>query len=296
MIPYDLIIPSASRPHLLDEVLRTLFLHLDQPPARVLIHDDAVFPDQQGVIGEVIAERVPKGIPAITLYDRPPITHGPALKKLLDRVTTEYVLYSQDDHKAVRDLPVGPALNLLDVHGLNQIRFNKRTTMDKKGREGEEFYKVERQFFCKDLPEKWQLDAAHSFSKDVTSDIFRWVRCCIADHWYFQTGVWRVAAIKPVVDWWMANPEIGAFTEHMEVKINQVFNGEWRLLHPKWPGVPVLDPQDGAWNDPAVRARIHKTFIWGKIGEPAFVTHTGGERKDWASPRANRDQPDKEKA
>ena len=44
MIPYELIIPSASRPHLLGRVLESLVQHLDQPPARLLVHDDAVFP------------------------------------------------------------------------------------------------------------------------------------------------------------------------------------------------------------------------------------------------------------
>ena len=276
MIPYDLIVASASRPHLLDEVLRTLFLHLDHPPARVLIHDDAVFPEKQAEIGEVVAARVPADIPTITLYDNPPITHGPALKKLLDLVTTEYVLYSQDDHKAVRSIPVGPALNLLDVHGLNQIRFNKRKTMPSKGPEGAEFFKVEKEFAL-------DLNAYDSDTQKV----------CVADHWYFQTGVWRVAAIKPVLDWWTAHPEVGAFSEHMEAKVNQTFNGEFTRYHGDFgPEVPILKPQDGAWNDPEVRARIHKTFIWGRIKEPQFVEHTGVDPKDWALKRDNRDRID----
>jgi hypothetical protein len=292
MIPYELVIPSASRPHLLDEVLRTLFLHLDQRPTRVLIHDDAVFSGKQMEVREVIAERVPPEIPTIVLVDEPPICHGPSLKRLLDLVSTDYVLYSQDDHRVVRDLPVAFALDLLNRHGLNQIRFNKRTTADKKGREGEEFYKVEKKFLLVESErehEAWYGKSGIRFSRDQT--------LCIADHWYFQTGVWRVGSIKPVLDWWAAHPEIGAFSEHMEVKINQVFNGEWAKHHGDFGSeVPTLKAEDGAWNDPEVRARVHKTFIWGKVGEPQFVDHTGFDPKDWALVRGNRDQPGKEKA
>lgn len=270
VIPYELVIPSASRPHLLDEVLRTLFLHLDQPPERVLLHDDAVFPGKREEVAAVLRARVPKDISTIFLADDPPIYHGPALQRLLSLVSTDYVLYSQDDHQAVRDIPVSRALDCLDWHNLNQIRFNKRDTMDKKGREGEEFYKVVQGFVLGQDEPPYPL--------------------CIADHWYFQTGVWRVAAIKPVLDWWNGpGRAYGAFTEHMEVKVNQVFNGEWRGKHPAFPiEVPILRGE-GAWNDPAVRARVHKTFIWGPIGERAFVQHLGTDAKDWALIRGNRE-------
>jgi hypothetical protein len=303
MIPYELIIPSASRPHLLDEVLATLFAHLDHLPARVLLHDDAVFPGKQSLVAEVLRERVPSQIPTLVLTDDPPIHHGPALKTLLDRVSTEYVLYSQDDHRVVRDLPVGPALQLLDQHGLNQIRFNKRTTADRKGREGEEFYKVEQRYRCHGLDPSWiswgkpgvaapqiRLSSGEVIiGPDQTEDPMA-VPLCIADHWYFQTGVWRVAAIKPVLDWWTSRPDIGAFSEHMEVKVNQTFNGEWAKQHGDLgPEVPILTPDDGLWNDPLVRARVHKTFIWGRIAEPQFIAHIGTDPKDWALERSNRD-------
>ena len=270
VIPYELIIPSASRPHLLDQVLGSLLAMLDQPPARILVHDDAVFPGKQKLVEEIVREHA-KDIPVWFEADSPPIFHGPTLHRLLNAVRTPYVVYSQDDHKAVRPIPVSTILDVLHQNGLNQIRCNKRDTMDKKGREGSEFYKVE--FLFPD------------------SSGVEW-RVCAADHWYFQTGVWRVAAIKPVVDWW-AGPgsQHGAFTEHMEVKINQVFNGQWQKLHPGFPReVPVLD-DPAMWADPLMRARIHKTFIWGPVGEPAFVTHLGGNPEDWALKRDNRDKP-----
>ena len=268
MIPYDLIIPSASRPHLLEPTLRGLMARVDVLPQRVIVHDDAVFPGKQEEIGRVVADAVPSTVPTVVMCDDPPLAHGPSLHRLLSMVSTEYAMYSQDDHEPVRPIPVASALNLLHLYGLNQIRFNKRDTMDKKGREGEEFYKIVKRFFL--------------YESGV-------VPLCVADHFYFQTNVFRVAALKPVVDWWATDGgAYGAFKEHMEVKINQVFNGEWRKAHPAFPPeVPVLI--EGAWNDPEVRAVVQKTFIWGPVGEPAFVRHLGGHPRDAALIRGNRD-------
>jgi hypothetical protein len=288
MIPYELVIPSASRPHLLDETLRTLFLHLDQPPARVLLHDDAVFPDKQTLIAEILRERVPKTISTIFLSDSPPIFHGPSLQRLLGMVSTEYALYTQDDFETIRDLPITAALTLLDRYGLNQIRFNKRHTMDKKGREGEEFYKVEKWFDV----EEWVDDENILLPTTIDPPGTRMrLPLCIADHFYFQTNLFRVAALKPVLDWWVSRGKAhGDFGEHMEVKVNNVFNGQMRHLHGDLgPEVPVLKPEDGDWNDAETRARIQKTFIWGRIGEPPFIKHLGTNPQDWALKRANRD-------
>jgi hypothetical protein len=271
MIPYTLIVASASRPHLLKVTLATLFACIDQDPVQVLIHDDAAFPDKQEAIAEAVAFAVPKEIPVVIGYDNPPIQHGPALKWLLDRVETDYVLYSQDDHRVLRPLPIRQALAILDTHRLNQIRFNKRDTLDKKGREGEEFFKVEYHYGVTRHPELGTFE----------------VTLCAADHWYFQTGLWRVAPIQPVVNWWMSPDglRVGAFTEHCEYKINDVFNGKYGNFLPAI--VPYCEPAQ--WNIPLIRATVHKTYIWGRVGEPAYVGHIGGDPQDWAYTRANRD-------
>ncbi len=271
MIHYDLIIPSASRPHLLQRVLRSFFQHADQWPIRLILHDDAAFPGRQREIVQVVDAETPPTVAKVLGGDNPPIYHGPTLKWLFDRVQTEYVLYTQDDHEIVRDLPIRKALHLLDGHGLNQIRFNKRDTLDKKGREGEEFHKVEYHF---------------GQGPDPLSDLAPFEQTlCAADHWYFQCGVWRVAAIQPVINWWSRPDAPGAFTEHCEYKINDVFNGKYGEFLPAI--VPCCLPSQ--WNVPAVRATVHKTFIWGKVGEPRFVEHIGHLPEDWALKRDNRD-------
>ena len=293
MIPYELILPSASRPHLLGPVLTTLLAHADQLPERILVHNDERFPGRREQIDAAVAKAVaPYGLPVWLEHHNPPIKHGPALYWLLSHVQTEYVLYSQDDHQVKRPLPVRDALTLLHQHHLNQIRFNKRDTMDKKGREGAEFHKVEFPFTLPDrAPCSCPCHRGEAIQHQVAACCTqRMVPLCAADHWYFQTGVWRVAAIKPVVDWW-AGPgaEFGAFDEHMEVKINQVFNGEWRGKHPSFPSsVPCLAP-GLSWCNPMVRAAVHKTFIWGRVGEPQFVEHIGDKPEDWALERGNRD-------
>lgn len=299
MIPYEVVIPSAARPHLLEQVLGTLLARVDQLPIIVRIHNDARWPGRREAI-EHARRMVPDSVPVVIEHDDPPIKHGPALQRLLSQVQTEYVLYSQDDHRVVRPLPIAPALRLLRDHELNQIRFNKRDTMDKKGPEGREFHKIAFWFACPDLPAAWQYPLPKPGGMPVldlatgqpTAPIpGTAVPLCAADHWYFQTGLWRVAAIKPVVDWW-ADPagggRLGAFAEHTEVKINDVFNGKYQAqVHFPQPPVPCCEPAQ--WNDPLVRAAVHRTFIWGPIGEPAFVQHIGHQPADWALERANRD-------
>ena len=79
----------------------------------------------------------------------------------------------------------------------------------------------------------------------------------------------------------------GLVVHNCEVKINDVFNGKFRHLKTFPASVPVSSPEE--WNDPEVRNAVHKTFIWGRVGEPRFVEHIGTEPEDWALERANRD-------
>src|SRR5262245_2947809 len=115
MIPYELIIPSASRPHLLRRVLTTLLDKVDQLPHRILIHNDERFPGRRAEIEDAIYQNS-RSIPIWFENHETPIKHGPALHRLLSNVTTEYVMYSQDDHQVVRPIPVSWALAVLHSH------------------------------------------------------------------------------------------------------------------------------------------------------------------------------------
>lgn len=239
---YELIIPSASRPHLLRPTLESLAKHVDEQPVRIWAHDDAVFPGRQGEVADVLSAVGTRwGVPVNWKFDDPPIRHGPALAWLLDQVESEYVLYSQDDFVAVRPLPIRAALALMTGHQrVNQVRFNKRATREYK--------------------DTWR---GRWYKQEVILD---GQALTVSDHWYFQTGLWRVSTICSIVRALRSTPE---FRRSCEEAVNVHFDQE--LVHRK------LDPLD-----PATRARELGTYIWGKIGDDKFIHHIGGDSADWA--------------
>lgn len=265
MIPYEVIMPSASRSKLFAPSLLSVLGRADQVPRRVIVHDDVVKPDDREAVQSAATSICQAaGVPLLFLQDEPPLSHGLSLYELLRRVETEYVLYSQDDAFVERDVPVQEALALMHQHKLHQIRFNKRPTMEYKLT----FHKKEFQFL---LP----LDRNAPEERDGTRTL------TVADHWYFQLGLWRVARILPVVHWWVRSTG-RSFAEHSEVKINKAMNrdiGEfnhWALAN----GYELPEQQCYAM-EPDVRARVHRTFIWGPIGEDRFFDNLAVDPKDW---------------
>lgn len=190
-IPYDLIMPSASRPHLLRRVLASYFEYADQLPRRLIVHDDAVFPGRRDDVMRVVEEcSAAARVAHVVHHDDPPLNHGPSVNWLLQRAETDYVLYGQDDHIVTRMLPLRDALLVMHEHGANNIRFNKRPTMDMKGT------------FRKKVVERTLADG-------------RTFALCVADHWYFQTGLWRRRVARLVTEWFMTHTD--AFAEHCVV-------------------------------------------------------------------------------
>lgn len=273
MIPYTLIIASASRPHLLAPTLTTLFAHVDQLPNRVILHDDCVFGQQrQDRVVEVLKNAVPDNLDVTCTTHNTPIGHGPSLHTLLRDVTTEYVLYTQDDHVVLRDLPVRECLEVMDAWQLHHVRFNKRDTMPYKETWQGRWYKIPVELPVGD----------------------RRVTLTISDHWYFQTSLWRVAHIRPVIEWFMENSiEQPSFHEHAEIKINDAMNGNhaprFRFYGAQDFAVdsPIIIPPrhlapQQRERDPFVRAQIQRTFIWGGIDEKAYIRHIGHRPFDFA--------------
>ena len=251
-IDYELIVPSASRPHLLEPALGSLFAQVDQLPVRVIVHDDAAFPGRRAAVEAVLARVVPPGIPLVYQHDDPPWSHGPALHWLLAQAQTEFLLYTQDDLRVVRPLPIQQTLWLMRKYQLHHVRFNKRPTMEWK--------------------RDWQKLPVE----------FDGVTFCISDHWYFQTSLWRKDMIRPVVAWlWaMLGPR---FADQAEAKINHVLDGrEPHFGHPFFPLPPKkCDPMH-----PRIRHEFQRTYIWGPVGEDRFVENLGFQPEDWALTRA----------
>ena len=269
MIPYELIITSASRPSLLRPTLESLLANVDQPPERILVHDDALYGDADErweVMKEMLASLA---LPCelLVTHVSPPRRLGLALSWLLANVRTEYVLYSQDDFVTVRPLPVRAALSIMNVHGINQIRFNKRATLGQKDTWQGVWSKEERGFTV-------EQDAVDD---GLATEVSRTV-LTVSDHWYFQTGLWRASVIRAALAWLTATPERARLfaATHAEVAINSVMDG---VLGPI-PGLSVPRPEAAA--DLETRRRVQRTFIWGPIGEDRYVRHVGVDREHWA--------------
>lgn len=255
---YDLIITSVhDRGDLLARTLQSMLPQLDIPPARILIHED-VRPSHPFVAGRTEALLAPvkrdHPVQIDLMRCNPGGGLGRALLKLLEAAATEFVLYSQEDFDTLRPLPIGDALDVMARHELHHVRFNKRKTMRVKG---------------EDRPpaERWT-------KQEVTLD---GRTLCVSDNWYFQTSLWRrsiaLDGFRYIVD------RAGQRSiSHAEIQFQRWFHA----------GIG----QGAGTTDGAQEARrAHcRTFIWGGIGEPAFIRHTGSDRRSqgWDDPAHDR--------
>lgn len=289
---YTAILPSASRPHLLERSLETMFEMLAPIPSRLVIHDDAAFRGQRQAITDVVERTVPKHVDAIVLFDDPPIHHGPALYWLLSQIPADerYCFYTQDDWEFVRPINVLDAFQMLEDYGLHHIRFNKRETMPYKGEGETRWYKKEVHFARRVIALK---DGVSSEEYTANPDPALWRGepyvipeseqiLTISDHWYFQASVWRLSQIKPVVTWWYEHA-LGSFREASEIKINKTLNGQVERAYAavREAGV-ILPPAGSNPAEHAIRQEYQRTFIWGPIGEKPYVQHLGVQPHQWA--------------
>lgn len=162
---YDLLITAVSeRADLFVESVPLLLASLDTPPARILVHEDV---REGSTPGEIARWLAASGWPHEHRVNAPARGMGPAMLWLFEHAATPIVLYTQEDWRAVRPIPVGAALALMEAHDLQHIRFNKRKTMRAK-----------------------HADTAHPWEKrEVTIGS---QTLCVSDHFYTQTSLWRV--------------------------------------------------------------------------------------------------------
>lgn len=282
MPSYEILVTSASRAHLLGPTLESLLAHVDLRPARVLIHDDAAFrpgsieADQRWRQVKAALAKLPIPCETVLHHADPPRRLGLALCWLLANTQAEYVLYSQDDFVTVRALPIEAALAVMDRHHLHQIRFNKRATLGQKDTWQGPWQKVEHRF---PMP-AFHVEQGRSVA-DPRDEILT-----LADHWYFQTGLWRVATIRAALAWLTATPDRTRLFAQVpaEEAINWVLDGHFGPI----PGltVPYFAPHPDGSRDPGLRAIYQRTFIWGPIGEDRYIRHIGTDPADWAGDHA----------
>jgi len=245
-VTYDVVVTTVTdRNDLFVQSMESLLAHVDVPPQGIIVNEDTRdHPDTAAGRGLVeawlhaaqaagrIKDFIHRQIPAGGM--------GPAVvwatEQAAIRMTSPFVLFTQEDWEFLRPTPVRACLSLMEVHGLHHVRFNKRKTMRAK-----------------------HADTDHPWPK-VQVD-FGGQTCCISDHWYTQTSLWRVsvalAALRAAT---VHNPTAHGFVP----TFNHIMNMTG------YDGRDVMDP--------AFRHEKLKTYIWGPVGEPAFVRHLGSHR------------------
>lgn len=280
-LEYDLLVSSASRPHLLRQVLANIFRYVDQPPRRVIVHEDVQAPEWRGEVRRMICDA--DAIPSrwTLLEDEPPILHGPTIHRLVTASDADYVLYAQDDDAPIRPVPIRETLEVMAGHNLNAVRFNKRVTMA--AHRG--WPKREVAF---GLPVIKQGEGPHKAwiagCCPLHSDRLVWLT--LSEKFHFTFSLWNRAYVANVAEWWeTAHP--ASIREHGEAKLGAAMAGEVAEFN-AWPSRAIEVPEPGTNLDHDVRQRICKTYIYGRIGDPPFTDHLGWRKEDWRLPRTNR--------
>ena len=95
--------------------------------------------------------------------------------------------------------------------------------------------------------------------------------------------------LLPIVEWWMQN-QPQAFSDTIPpVAINRSLNGQVPEIRESLS--IAFPPSDSDPMSPDIREKYQKTFIWGGIGEKAYVRHIGDKIEDRAEERYRSGRP-----
>jgi len=147
-----------------------------------------------------------KSIGYVTHVINPAQGQGYAIDYALKHaVTSKYTLKWEDDFKPEMEIPIDTCVKLMDKYPhINQICFNKRETMSKKGWNGKDFMKEQRYF---------ELDGEQ-------------IPLVVKEKWWFGTALWRSSFIKPIFRYWPTNTH-----NHFNFQVLIPKTG-WRGGHP----------------------------------------------------------------
>jgi hypothetical protein len=250
VVTYEVIVSSVhDRADLLERTLRTMLAQLDTMPAEVIVHEDVRpgLPFDEDRTRRALVPCEVAGVPFRLLRTQPAGGLARGMIRLLESASSEFVLYTQEDFDFVRPVPIARAVEIMRRHGLNQVRFNKRKTMRCKG---------------EDRPphEQW-----HKVEVEIDGQTF-----CVSDRWYHQASLWRrelaLDGYRAIVG--QRQGIVTRCEDKFDGWINRTIGG----------GCGSVDGHQEA------RKTLCRTFIWGGVHEPAFVRHTGSERRSqgWA--------------
>lgn len=242
---YELLCTAvAERTDLFVQTMDSCLANLDQMPTRIIVHED-VRPgkgEPGGIYAWLEQNKAKTSIDFLHKVRSPAGGLGPAMRWCFEQAKTPIVFYTQEDWLFVRPVPVARCLEIMDRHGLNHVRFNKRKTMRAKH---------------EDTPNPW-------FKVEVTFDDISGVpqKMCISDHFYTQASLWRVSSVLAgICDNADKNAQANAFVA--------AFNN--------WMNTKHIGNLSKAM-DQATRHANLKTYIWGPVAEPAFIKHLGSVR------------------
>lgn len=229
----------SERADLFVETMESMLVHLDVRPTRLIIHEDVRPGSNPGPIGAWLASC---GIPYEHKVTAPSRGLGPAMLWCFKQARSPIVFYTQEDWRFVRSVPVAKCLEVMELHGLNHARFNKRKTMRAKHA---------------DTPNPWHKIEVTFADRDGVNQTL-----CISDHFYTQASLWRrdvvMDALAATAE---KSPQANAFVA--------AFNHFMNMKH-------IGNPSKV--QDQMARHKCLKTYIWGPIGEPAFIQHLGSVR------------------
>lgn len=250
MIEYDIVVTAVSdRADLFVESMESLLNAVDQPPHRLIVHEDVRpgVPAKGGTIfAWLAAADVAKRVGGFQhVVESPGVGMGKGVLWCMERATTHHVLFTQEDWLALRPIPVRRTLRLMEANALHHVRWNKRKTMLYKGEGPTRWNKVE-VAFADPAPE---------------GDEPQMQTMCIADHWYTQTSLWRAEEALPGIRAAAAmhsqgNSFVSAFNHWMNSR--------------RADGRPLQEQ--------SYRHEKLRTYIYGGVGEPPFIRHLGSTR------------------
>jgi len=255
---YELLVTAVdTRADLFIESMESFLANVKLKPSRIIVHVDKLVDDETS--GTEIESWLQEcKIPYYSFMEWPAVGLGRAMLWCFQQATLPLVMYTQEDYLTLREIPVERALKVLTAHNLNHVRFNHRTTMAAKHNN-------------KGLgKERWEKVEVLCCNMDAYNGDWHQVKLCIADHWYTQMSLWRVeralkglTAVNTGTKFETSNQFVAAFNTWMNSHYGDPLNR---------PGGPRK------WNDQAMRHECLKTYIWGPVGEPPFIKHTGSER------------------
>jgi len=163
---------------------------------------------------------------------------------LKNAVVSKYTLKWEDDFKPRMEIPLDTCVKLMDKYPhINQICFNKRSTMSSKAwGTGPGFQKEQRYF---------ELDGEQ-------------IPLVVKEKWWFGTALWRSSYIKPIFQYWPSNT-------------HNIFN-EFILL----PKTGYIDGRSDTIPSAKKVEEVIGCYIYGKHNDPPMVDHTGVNDSIWS--------------